>query len=67
MDIYITMDGQGGLYMKTFVGSGSGPVSKALQEATSGLQNPKMIMFVAPYEQMAETARIIDTRSFSCP
>lgn len=59
MDIYITMDGQGGLYMKTFVGSGSGPVSKALQEATSGLQNPKMIMFVAPYEQMAETARII--------
>ncbi len=27
--------------MKTFVGSGSGATSKALQEATSGLQTPK--------------------------
>ncbi|WP_029067324.1 hypothetical protein [Lachnobacterium bovis] len=45
--------------MKTFVGSGSGATSKALQEATSGLQTPKMIMFIAPYEQLADTAKLI--------
>lgn len=45
--------------MKTYVGSGKGNAAQALEAATSGLSSPNMILFIAPYQNMAETAKIL--------
>jgi len=42
--------------MKTFIGSGIGGASTAVENATSGLYLPSLIIFYAPYDKLAEAA-----------
>lgn len=42
--------------MKTFIGSGIGGASTAVENATNGLYLPSLIIFYAPYDKLAEAA-----------
>ncbi len=45
--------------MKSFIGSGTGSVKDAVASAISGLSNPTMVFYVAPYEALPEVASLI--------
>lgn len=44
------------MFMKTYVGNGQGAAGNALETATKGLTAPSMILFIAPFEKLQETA-----------
>lgn len=45
--------------MKSFVGTGKGNPQSAVSAATQGLTDPSLILFMAPYEQAADVASIL--------
>lgn len=48
--------------MKTFIGTGKGTPEAAVKQAVSGLTNPSMLLFIAPYAAMKETAVLLEAQ-----
>lgn len=48
--------------MKTFIGNGTGSAQSAINQALQGLSSPSAIIFMAPYESLAEAAKLIRER-----
>lgn len=46
--------------MKTFIGMGHGNDIEAVRQATKGLTDPKMILFMAPYDNVKSVAKLIN-------
>lgn len=45
--------------MKTFIGNGKGTTKSAIEEAIRGLHAPSVILFMAPFTALEETAKIL--------